>query len=125
VAAVGIGPSDCTLGVAHHVTSAALETVLVVEQDAAITCGNEQVGWATRHTFLGCAGFADIVVDLDVGTGANSELDCRHPVFEADSVIGPNAHAGSVYDEAEEVLTATVSKPMPPRGRCVSVTVTL
>lgn len=125
MAAIGVGPSNCALAVAHHVTGAAFKTILVVKQNATVAHWHEEVGRATRHTRFSCARAANFIVDRNVGSSTDSELDRRHAVFKADPIVGSNTHGGPVYDEAGAVLTATVSKPMPPRGRWVRVTVTL
>src|SRR4051812_20986009 len=87
LAAVGVGPFDGALGVAHQVAGAALEALLVVEEDAPVAGGHEEVGRARGDAGLGRATATRVTVDGDVGSGADAELDGRHAVFEAD--VGP------------------------------------
>src|ERR1022692_2788345 len=82
VTAVGISPGDGPLTVAHLIARAALETLLVVEQDAAVGGGNEQRGRACVHTVLGRAGAADIGVHGDMRPFPDPELHGGHPLIE-------------------------------------------
>src|ERR1019366_2804011 len=82
VTAVGISPGDGPLTVAHLIARAALETLLVVEQDAAVGGGNEQRGRACVHTVLGRAGAADIGVHGDMRPFPDPELHRGHPLIE-------------------------------------------
>lgn len=50
-AAFRVGPSDCAFFVADEVAGATLVTVLIVEQDAAVTSGHKRLaGQATTHS---------------------------------------------------------------------------
>ena len=82
VAAFGIAPRDGTFVVAHHVTSAALEALLVIEQDAPVVGGHEQLRRARPHTRLGGAAFTNLCVDDDVGLMRHTKIHCVHTIIE-------------------------------------------
>src|ERR1022692_5168618 len=65
-----------------EVAGPALEALFVVEQDAAVGGGHEQVGRAGAHAVLGRAGSAHLRVDGDVRAFPDPELHARHPPLE-------------------------------------------
>lgn len=83
VAAFGVAPGDRTRFIANHVAGAAFETLLIVEQDAAIIGGHEQFCGARPHAGLGGAAFANLSVDGDVRGVRNTKIDRFHAIVEA------------------------------------------
>jgi hypothetical protein len=102
VAALGIAPRYGARFVTHQVTGAALETLLVIEQDAAIVGGHEQLGRARPHTSLGRTTFANFGVDGDVCGMGNTKVDGFHTIIEAQRSLGSlgkkrgNLHANNL-----------------------------
>jgi hypothetical protein len=88
MATLGIAPRDGARFVAHQVTGAALETLLVVEQDAAIVGGYKQLGRARPNAGLGGAAFANLGVDGDVRRMRNTKVDGFHTIVEAQRSLG-------------------------------------
>src|SRR5471030_584759 len=83
VAAVGVGPGQGALAVAHHVAGAALETLLIVEQDPAVGGKREEVRRARGDAGLGRARTANLSVDDDVRSFGHPELHGCHAVLES------------------------------------------
>ena len=84
--ALGIRPRDSTLAIAHHVTGAAFETIFVIEQDAAVTGGNEKVGRTGNDTFARRTAATGIAVDGDMGAFMNAEFSSTDSFFEGNSL---------------------------------------
>ena len=83
VAALGIAPGNRARFVAHQVTCAAFEALLVVEQDSAVVGGHEQLRRTRPHARLGGAAFANLSIDGDVRLVGNPEVDGFHAIIEA------------------------------------------
>ncbi len=83
VATFGVAPRDGARLIAHHVTRAAFEALLVVEQNAAIVGGHEQLGRTRPNARLGGAAFTNLSVDSDVRGMRNAEVDGFHAIVEA------------------------------------------
>jgi hypothetical protein len=88
MATFGIAPRDSSRFVADHVTGAALETLLVVEQDAAVVGGYEQLRWTSPNACLSGAAFANLRVDGDVRGMRNAKVDGFHTIIEAQRCLG-------------------------------------
>ena len=88
VATFGVAPRDGPRFVTHQITGAALETLLVIEQDAAVVGGHEQLGRARPHTRLGRAAFTNLRVDGDVCGMRNTKVDGFHTIIEAQRCLG-------------------------------------
>ena len=87
MATLGVAPRDRTFTVAHEVAGAALEALLVVEHDAAVAGGYEQVRRAGDHALAGAAVVAHGTVDHDVGTVVHAELRGVHALLERDGRV--------------------------------------
>src|ERR1019366_350731 len=101
VAAIGVGPGDGTLVVADHVAGPTLETLLVVEEDAAVGRGSEEVGRAGRDAAPGGARPADVGVHSDVGPLADAEVDAGHGLLEGDAAPGQSLRRRGVPAERQ------------------------
>jgi hypothetical protein len=83
VAALGVTPGDGARFVANHVTGAAFEALLVVEQDAAVVGGHEKLRRTRPNACLGGATLANLSVDRDVRFMRHPKVDGFHAVVEA------------------------------------------
>jgi hypothetical protein len=82
VATLGVAPRYGARFVANHVTGAAFEALLVIEQDAAIVGGYEQLCRTRPHACLGSATLANLSVDGDVGVVRHPKIDGFHTIVE-------------------------------------------
>jgi len=53
--AFGVGPRDGAFTITHHVAGATFEAVFIIEQDAAIAGGDEQICRTGHNAFAGRA----------------------------------------------------------------------
>jgi hypothetical protein len=83
VATFGVAPRDGARLVAHHVTRAAFEALLVIEQDPAIVGGHEQLGRARPYACLSRTAFTHLGVDGDVRLVRNAKVNGFHTIVEA------------------------------------------
>src|SRR5664279_5663593 len=107
VAAVGVGPGDGTLVVADHVAGPTLETLLVVEEDAAVGRGREEVGRAGRDAAPGGARPADVGVHSDVRPLADAKVDAGHALLEGDAAPGQSLRRRGVPAERQRSVRRT------------------
>src|SRR5579875_1008405 len=91
-AAFRVVPGDGALLVADEVARAALEALLVVEQDAPVRGGHEELGRAGRDALARRAPAAGVAVDRDVRDGGDPELGGRDLVLEGERRHGAPAH---------------------------------
>src|SRR5690606_24121648 len=113
VAALGGGPGDRTLLVAHEVAGAALEALLVVEQDPSVGGGHEQVGRARGDAAADRAVDALAIVHRDVGPLVHAELDGAHACLEAHIGVRVDAHRHTLAHLTRR--SATRAGPCAPR----------
>ena len=99
--AFGVVPRDRALDVADEVARPALEALLVVEDDATVGRGHEQVRRAGDDATARRAIDALATVDDDVRIGRDIEHDGLHPIAEAHRrpIVGANDGVGTILCE--------------------------
>ena len=126
VATFGIAPRDCAVFIANHVTRAALEALLVVEQDAAVVCRDEELGRARDYAGLGGTASAYVGIHHDVRSVGDPEIDGLHTIVETD-LCAANHNctlvSATTYRKVSGVWTGSVGlPPWDPTSRCACPT---